>query len=659
MHDSLHTALFALMHFIYRDKQGCDQQERKIPNRHSVRGDWSYPCRQKLVLLCVKSIVLVLVSYLCLLPDPVHAQFWPSLGGRILSRDGQWVAPVVGGLLSSDEDDHLRRGSVYAWDVSAPYGSFIFPMAAGTVSYAGCNNAGGYGCWTLIDHGDGYLSLYAHMIDEGGGTVRVRTGDRVHVWTPMGRVGWTGTTSFGPHVHWEIHHAERGRIRNDLYFSRSTITYCKFCAADASSAQQVISGNYYGPFLPSRELVAALLLLALGAITFFRPEFVAMGLQKTGTFFYRVFHQSQVVWQRAHQQRRVHWTTVLLAFLIPAFACSSGTALAVWMADEELDPRALWVYWRFGLFPFPGQGYQVGAQYSAVWGMPCHGVGTLGQSCQAQEIVEAAVDWQTAVARFSKGSPVPVAIPRLEGRFTIDEARALLNEMHYVDGLAIIDVGSDFKLAHTVVDQLTPYGLDGIAIDMEFLETVQRRDVYWLAEHMAQRRRLANLPGKGVLVLWNVFHNIDDGDIAGAHVAAAQTVGPQPTEAEVVTRTPVSEEPVPPLLARQTVTDEVTSRPTVADELVLDSTNNYFDEIRIIPIFTGYGPMDTKVAGLIKTQELFHVAPSESGLMAFDQRWPVNRRCKTFNTTLGFDCQDWRLLFSNPIAAGAGWWVQQ
>jgi hypothetical protein len=299
------------------------------------------------------------------------------------------------------------------------------------------------------------------------------------------------------------------------------------------------------------------------------------------------------------------------------------------MADEELDPGTIWAYIRFGLYPFPGQGYRVGAQYSAVWGMPCHGVGTLGKSCQPNEIAQAAVDWQTDVAQFSQTKPVPVAIPRLEGRFTIDVARELLNEMHYVDGLAIIDVGSDFKLAHTVVDELTGFGLDGIAIDMEFLETVQRRDIYWLAERMAQRRRLANLPGKGVLVLWNVFHNIDNGDIAGANLTSGAH-GEETTDKEV------------------------------ADKAAISGTDNLLDdEIQIIPIFTGYGPIDTKVAGLVKTQDLFGVMPSASGLMAFDQRWPINRRCKTFNTTLGFDCQDWRSLFSHPTAANAGWWVQQ
>lgn len=532
-------------------------------------------------------------------PATAHAQFWPSLGGRTLSRSGQWMVPVIGGVLSSDEDDHLGRGSVYAWDVSAPYGSFIFPMAAGKVSYAGCNNAGGYGCWVLVDHGDGYLSLYGHMIDEGGGRVRVTTGDKVSSWTPMGRVGWTGMTSFGPHVHWEIHHSQQGRVRNDRFFSRASIIYCKFCSADGTAAQTAVATVYAGGGLVSRELIAALLLLLLGAMIFFRPEWVAVGVYRAGNLVVRFLQNTHTVWQNSFQRRGEHWARIVVAFLLPAIICSTGTAVAVWMADEQIDPRILFAYFRFGVYPFPGEGYQVGARYSAVWGLPCQGVGTLGRTCQPKEVAQAAVAWQQEVKRFSRGDPIPVAIPRLNAQFDRTQARQLLNEMHYVNGLAIVDVSTNFQLAHELVDDLTLYGLDGIAIDMEFTDQVRQRDVYWLAEKMAEKRRTANLPGKSVLILWNVFHNIDQG------------------------------------------------------------TGLAFEEVQIIPIFTGYGSVDGKLVGLEKTQQLFAAEPLESGLMAFDQRWPINRRCKTFNTTLGFDCQDWRVLFGHPAAASVGWWVQQ
>jgi hypothetical protein len=529
---------------------------------------------------------------------PAAAQDWPVASGRSASRDGKWLTPVTGGLLSSDEQDHTGRGSVFAWDISVPFGATIYPMAGGRVSYAGCNNAGGYGCWVLIDHQDGYLSLYGHMIDEGG-RVRVRTGEDVTPWTPLGRVGWTGMTSFGPHVHWEIHHVERGRQRIDANFSRSIFRYCKLCAADPDAVQDATGIVFYTGGVLNREIIAALLLILCAALLFFRPEMVVTGLHRVGGMVYSIFHATQQGWQQWQQRSPLRWVSLLVVFLAPTFLCSTSTAVAVWMNDEEMSPGALWAYVRYGLYPFIGSGYQVGAHYTAVWGMPCHGVGTLGQACETQDLVAKAVDWQRDVASFTRTSPIPVAIPRLGGRFGMDDARRLLTAMHHVNGLVIVDVGVDFKKAHEVVNELTNFGLDGIAIDMEFTDQVRRRDVYWLAEALAQKRKAANLPGKGVLVLWNVFHNLDSGKDL-----------------------------------------------TVAD-------------VEIIPIFTGYGSVSSKVVGLEATQKLFTVDPIASGMMAFDRRWPINENCKTFSTKTGFDCQSWQKLFIHPTVQATGWWVQQ
>ena len=543
-------------------------------------------------------MILAVLGLTILTSTPATAQLWPVASGRVSSRDGKWLTPVTGGILASDEEDHLRRGSVFAWDISVPFGTTIYPMASGRVSYAGCNNAGGYGCWVLVDHKDGYLSLYAHMIDEGG-RVRVQSGDEVNPWTPLGRVGWTGMTSFGPHVHWEIHHAEQGRQRVDGIFSRAIFRYCKLCNADPSATQDATGVAVYTGGVLNRELIAGIVLLLCAFVLFFRPEVVVMGLHRAGVMVYSIFNTTQSAWQRVQQRTSLRWTSLLLVFLMPTFLCSTGTAVAVWMNDEEMSPSVIWSYVRYGLYPFIGSGYQVGAHYSAVWGIPCHGVGTLGQACEAHDLVAKTVEWQRDVAAFTRSQPIPVVIPRLGGRFGLNEARRLLNEMHYVDGLVIIDVGSDFKKGHTVIDELVPFGLDGIAIDMEFADQVRRRDIYWLAEALAQKRKEANLPGKGVLVLWNVFHNLD----SGKELAVA--------------------------------------------------------DVQIIPIFTGYGSVSTKVVGLEATQKLFGVEPIASGMMAFDQRWPVNTKCKTFNTKLGFDCQDWRTLFLHPSIQATGWWVQQ
>ena len=81
--------------------------------------------------------------------------------------------------------------------------------------------------------------------------------------------------------------------------------------------------------------------------------------------------------------------------------------------------------------------------------------------------------------------------------------------------------------------------------------------------------------------------------------------------------------------------------------------------VRVIPIFTGYGTAISKASGLLVTQKLFDVSAADSGMMAFDKRWPINRECEEFGIELGFDCQSWETLFADPAIQSVGWWVQQ
>jgi murein DD-endopeptidase MepM/ murein hydrolase activator NlpD len=146
--------------------------------------------------------------------------------GRMNSTNGSLKLPVASRLLTSTEADHKRRGSVNAWDINAAYGSPVRPISPGKVSYVGCNNAGGYGCWTYIAHDNGLFSIMAHMID---GSLRVKAGDRVTQDTVVGRVGWTGFTTFGPHVHLEI--ISGGvKVLPGNYFDLNSMAYCVFCS---------------------------------------------------------------------------------------------------------------------------------------------------------------------------------------------------------------------------------------------------------------------------------------------------------------------------------------------------------------------------------------------------------------------------------------------
>ena len=79
----------------------------------------------------------------------------------------------------------------------ALHGAPVYATRAGRVIAAVTSNVG-YGIYVLIDHGDGYSSMYAHM------SVRyVSTGDSVAKGQMIGRVGDTGNST-AAHLHFEI-----------------------------------------------------------------------------------------------------------------------------------------------------------------------------------------------------------------------------------------------------------------------------------------------------------------------------------------------------------------------------------------------------------------------------------------------------------------------
>jgi hypothetical protein len=157
-----------------------------------------------------------------------------TYGQRVASRDGRWLSPVASRLIGSNEQDHLNRGSVYAWDWSASVGTPIFPLADGVVILASTANEGGYGHWMYIRHGD-YEMVYAHMQP---GSMRFKKGDTVRQWDVIGAVGMTGMTSW-PHTHLEIRHKTAGRQRIDKFFDPASVSYCKFCKSQNQPKDQI------------------------------------------------------------------------------------------------------------------------------------------------------------------------------------------------------------------------------------------------------------------------------------------------------------------------------------------------------------------------------------------------------------------------------------
>ncbi len=83
-------------------------------------------------------------------------------------------------------------------DISAPAGTPIGSLAAGTVTMAGSRD--GYGQVVMVEHDDGWRSLYAHC-DQ----LQVQPGQRVEAGAVIGTVGSSGRST-GPHLHLELHH---------------------------------------------------------------------------------------------------------------------------------------------------------------------------------------------------------------------------------------------------------------------------------------------------------------------------------------------------------------------------------------------------------------------------------------------------------------------
>jgi len=93
-----------------------------------------------------------------------------------------------------------------ALDIGSWVGAPVKSADSGYVILAGGGWNGGYGNHVIIDHGNGYTTLYAHL-----SSIYVRPGESVSRGEQIGAVGSTGNST-GPHLHFEIRY--QGTPRN-------------------------------------------------------------------------------------------------------------------------------------------------------------------------------------------------------------------------------------------------------------------------------------------------------------------------------------------------------------------------------------------------------------------------------------------------------------
>lgn len=108
-----------------------------------------------------------------------------------------WPCPGVTKITSYWGDGRNHQ----ALDIAGAgaFGKTIVASDSGTVIRTNTSGwGGGYGSYVMIDHGNGYSTMYAHC-----SSVSVSVGQRVNKGQAIARIGSTGDSS-GPHLHFEV-----------------------------------------------------------------------------------------------------------------------------------------------------------------------------------------------------------------------------------------------------------------------------------------------------------------------------------------------------------------------------------------------------------------------------------------------------------------------
>ena len=131
------------------------------------------------------------------LKQEIHPEGRPVANGFISSYFGERSDPF-------DGREAFHKGV----DFAATQGSNVTAVAAGVVTWAG--ERSGYGKLIEINHGDGFVTRYAH-----NERTLVTVGQTVKRGEPVALMGSTGRST-GPHVHFEV--LRNGRQVNPLSF---------------------------------------------------------------------------------------------------------------------------------------------------------------------------------------------------------------------------------------------------------------------------------------------------------------------------------------------------------------------------------------------------------------------------------------------------------
>ena len=120
-----------------------------------------------------------------------------SVAAKRVVRESSWIWPVDGSISSG----YGPRGGGFhpGVDIASLRSLAVRAATGGTVVGAGyLQGYNGYGNLVIVDIGNGYTLLYAHL-----SRVAVKAGDVVEQGDPIGTAGCTGQC-YGTHLHFEL-----------------------------------------------------------------------------------------------------------------------------------------------------------------------------------------------------------------------------------------------------------------------------------------------------------------------------------------------------------------------------------------------------------------------------------------------------------------------
>lgn len=125
-------------------------------------------------------------------PTTTNATASSEIANQALAEGGVW--PTTSRLITCYYGGYYGHTGT---DIAGNIGNPIYAYKSGLVTFAGWST-GGYGYLVKIDHGNGFITMYAHC-----SKILVKAGDTVSGGENIAQVGSTGYST-GPHLHFEI-----------------------------------------------------------------------------------------------------------------------------------------------------------------------------------------------------------------------------------------------------------------------------------------------------------------------------------------------------------------------------------------------------------------------------------------------------------------------